>query len=433
MKIVYIVPGTGGQFYCQNCMRDAGQVKALRALTHDMVLAPMYLPLAVDDPEPAGDAPVFYGALNCYLKQRFPVFRRIPSWLARLIDSPRLLRLAATRAGTTEARGLEEMTISVLRGEDGNQREELDRLLVWLTSESPPDVVHLSNALLLGLAPRIRSELGCAIVCSLQDELPWIETMDRSALKTVRELLWEKARSVDAFLPVSSHYAERMQPWLMCPEDTIHVTHIGIDPDGYRVAGHGPENLRIGFLSRTGPGQGLDLLVDAFILLTRQPAFSGGRLVVAGGTPPQDRVFVRSLRKKLRREGVLQQTEFIEDFGRERRQAFLASLSVLSVPVPGGDAFGLYLVEAMVSGVPVVQPREGSAVEVVEHSGGGVLCDPGSVTALSDALGRLLADPAKRVELGRSGREYVLRELTNERLAVQVASVYERAVARRGR
>jgi glycosyltransferase involved in cell wall biosynthesis len=426
MKIVYIAPGTGGQFYCQNCMRDAGLVKALRALRHDVVLAPMYLPLAVDDPQPTGDAPVFYGAVNCYLKQKFSAFRRLPDWLQQALDSRPVLRFAARRSGTTDARGLEEMTISVLKGDDGNQREELERLLAWLKVEKP-DVVHLSNALLLGLAPRIRRELGCALVCSLQDELPWIRTMEGGAVDTVRDLLTEKAQAVDAFMPVSAYYAGLMQPWLKCPDDALHVVHIGIDPDGYRMAERGRRELRLGFLSRTGPGQGLEALVDAFVLLKKRPSMAGLRLAVTGGTPPQDRRFVRSLRKRLEHAGFLEHTEFIDDFGRERRQAFLAGLSVLSVPAPGGDAFGLCLVEALASGVPVVQPREGSAVEIVNESGGGVLCRPGSVADLAEALGALLSDSERRRELGEKGRRYVLNNLTNERLAVQVAAVYESA------
>ena len=53
MKIVHIVPGSGGTFYCQNCMRDNELIKAFKALGHDIYMVPMYLPLSIEDHEKA--------------------------------------------------------------------------------------------------------------------------------------------------------------------------------------------------------------------------------------------------------------------------------------------------------------------------------------------------------------------------------------------
>ena len=47
MKIVHIIPGTGGAFYCGNCLRDSHLVKALRTIGHDVIKVPMYLPLGI--------------------------------------------------------------------------------------------------------------------------------------------------------------------------------------------------------------------------------------------------------------------------------------------------------------------------------------------------------------------------------------------------
>ncbi|MEI7981105.1 MAG: hypothetical protein WCI71_05600, partial [Bacteroidota bacterium] len=72
MKIVNIVPGFGGTFYCGNCLRDSGFVASLRQAGHDAVILPVYLPLAMDGNSILTDIPVFYGAVNIYLKQQFP-------------------------------------------------------------------------------------------------------------------------------------------------------------------------------------------------------------------------------------------------------------------------------------------------------------------------------------------------------------------------
>ena len=154
MRIVYIVPGSGGSFYCQNCIRDIGVVKALRREGHDAVIVPMYLPLSSEDKPTVRTAPVFYGAVRIYIEQMFPAFRRLPRWVGRALDSMPVLKLAALKAGSMRASGLEDMTLSMLRGEAGFQSAELDRLAAWLRSAERPDVVHISNALLLGLARR---------------------------------------------------------------------------------------------------------------------------------------------------------------------------------------------------------------------------------------------------------------------------------------
>ena len=69
--------------------------------------------------------------------------------------------------------------------------------------------------------------------------------------------------------------------------------------------------------------------------------------------------------------------EFLEDFGGKEKLEFLKSLSVLSVPERKRVAYGLYVVEAMAAGVPVVQPRSGVFVELLEMTGGGILFEPG--------------------------------------------------------
>lgn len=139
MKVVHIIPGTADVFYCQNCMRDKELVMELRALGHEVVLVPMYLPLFSEGEElGSAEVPVFYGAVGVYLAQHFPALNKAPRWLKRLLDSRPLLRWVARKSGTTRASGLEAMTLSVLRGEHGGQKEELDKLISWLIQQAKP-------------------------------------------------------------------------------------------------------------------------------------------------------------------------------------------------------------------------------------------------------------------------------------------------------
>jgi len=120
MKIVHITPGTGGVFYCQNCFRDSELIKALIALGHEVHNVPIYLPLNTNDHDDLiVDTPIFYGAVNVYLKEKIPIYRKAPVWLERIFDSDTVLNYAAKKSASTEAAGLEEMTISMLKGEEG--------------------------------------------------------------------------------------------------------------------------------------------------------------------------------------------------------------------------------------------------------------------------------------------------------------------------
>ncbi|MCA1746605.1 MAG: glycosyl transferase, partial [Bacteroidales bacterium] len=189
MKILHIIPGSGGSFYCGNCLRDSKFVEALRASEHEVIKLPMYLPLFADEHDLSREIPVFYGAVSIYLKQQYPFFRKAPAWFDRLLNSGPMLKLAAKFAGSTRAKGLEEMTISMLLGEQGEQREELDRMIEWLSEHCKPDVIHLSNALLVGLARRLSESMKAPVICSLQDEDQWVDVMKPSSQEKVWNLM----------------------------------------------------------------------------------------------------------------------------------------------------------------------------------------------------------------------------------------------------
>jgi len=210
MKIAYITPGSGDNFYCQNCFRDDELLTSMLVLGQDVRKIPMYLPSGYNHTDVPG-TPVFYGAINLYLREKMPIYRHAPSWLERAFDSQVMLRYAAKKSGSTSASGLEGMTISMLHGEEGRQAAELDNLIQYMSDEIKPDVVHLSNALLLGLARRIKHDVGAQVVCSLQDENEWVDEMDGSQQTVVWSLMAEKAREVDLFIATSRYYSEKSQ------------------------------------------------------------------------------------------------------------------------------------------------------------------------------------------------------------------------------
>ena len=430
MKIVQIIPGVGDTFYCQNCMRDKEMVMELRSRGHDVVLAPMYLPVFSEGEDMGTGAPVFYGAVGVYLSQYFPGLSNAPGWLKRLLDSRRFLGWIARKGGTTSAEGLEGMTLSVLRGEDGGQKAELDRLVSWLIQDSKPDLVHLSNALLIGLAGRIRRELDVPVVCALQDEDSWIDSMEPEAGRQAWELIAEKSSDVAAFVPVSNYYSRLMQERLRLRPDKFHVVPIGINTKGYGEALLAAERPTIGYLSKMTESLGLEVLIDAFIILKTNDRLKNLKLRLMGGQTPDDKRFLKHISRKLKDKNMLMDVEFCAGFDRDSRLAFLQSISVMSVPMPRPEAFGMFILEALASGVPVVQPKIGAFPELIETTGGGVCYEPNNVMALAETLESLLLDSERSAKLGRSGRKAVRDRFSVQRVADSMMEVYGKCMKR---
>ncbi len=428
MKIVNIVPGFGGSFYCGNCLRDSGYTKSLIKLGHDAIMLPIYLPLTIEQTDIEDDTPLFYGAVNVYLKQNFKIFRKMPAWLERFFNSNAILRYAAKKAGSTRADGLEEMTISMLNGAEGFQEKELQELIDFLKNHEKPDVVHLSNALLMGMAKKIRQELNIPVVCSLQDEDVWIDAMKPDFQKKLWDLLHEKSKDIDAFIAVSDYFAEYMLKNMRPDTEKMHTINIGIDTSLYQVTDFKEMPKAVGFLSRMYEPHGFGIFIDAFILLKQNPEFKHIKAVVTGGMTADDKKFVKKQIKKLKKNNLFSEIEFIEEFKTEKLFYFFDKISILSVPVLKGEAFGTYQIEALASGVPLVQPNLGAFPEIVKNTGGGVIYEPNTPEELAKTWASLLVNPQKLKLMRDNGIKLVNEKFTSMVLSKEVLNIYEKVV-----
>ena len=426
MNIIQLTPGAAGMF-CGGCMRDNAVVSALRKLGHDALMVPLYTPLTTDEPDNS-IGKVFFGGVNVWLQQNTGIFKHTPRWIDNRLDSPALLNFVSRFAGMTRPEELGAMTVSMLQGEDGRQAKELDKLLEFLKSSAKTEVVCLSNALLIGMARRLKAELRVPIVCTLQGEDSFLDGLPEPHRAKAWQTLIARATDVDAFIPVSRYYGEVMRERMKLDAERVRPVWNGIELEGYAAADHEPGQPTIGFLSHMIPAKGLPTLVDAFKLVREK--ISNARLRVAGSLPPQSKPYVDKLQQELKREGLLAHVDFLPNVDRKEKVAFLQSLSVLSVPATYGEAFGLYVLEALACGVPVVQPRHGAFPELIEATGGGVLCEAGSARDLADKLIDLLQDSSRRKALGTGGREQVLAHFSVERAAREVADVLQWAAQR---
>jgi glycosyltransferase involved in cell wall biosynthesis len=425
MNLIQITPGAGGGYYCENCLRDAGLVRELRRRGHEALMVPLYLPPVAEGPSPADDVPIFFGGINVYLEQKTRLWGRLPQWMRGWLDARPLLRWAARRAGMTRTEDLGPPTLSMLRGEEGRQVAELEHLVGWLRERGRVDAVLLSNALLLGMARRMKEALGAPILCTLQDEDAFLDALPEPYRGQAWALLAERAADADAFLPVSRYYAGVMQRRLGLADERVHVVPLGVDVDDFAPAEESPDAPTVGYLGQQNPASGLDHLVEAYLAIRARGRVPGVRLKIAGGRTRGDEPYVAALRDRIAAAGADGDVEWLPIPDHNAKRDLLASLSVLSVPVREGLAFGLYVVEAAASGVPVVEPRAGALEELVEATGGGVLVPPDDPDALADAIEALLLDPERARALGRAGREAVRERFTVAHTADGVLDVVE--------
>lgn len=424
MDILQIIPGSGGSFYCGNCLRDDKFHLAMKKQGHQVTKLPMYLPLFSDEHD-LNEIPVFYGAISIYLKQLYPIFRYAPAWMDRLLNSGPMLKLAANMAGSTNAKGLEEMTVSMLMGEEGKQKDELNRMVSWMSEYLKPDVIHLSNALLLGLAPKLKQAFPKAvIICSLQDEDVWVDAMKDAFRDKIWALMSTKAEYVNGFIAVSDFYARVSLEKMNIPPEKVFTNYLGVDPDEYKYIPTGDKERNIGYISRMCEANGFDIIVDAFIHLKKDKVFEDVKLILTGGSTGDDKPLIKKVRQKLKNENLTEWVEFHEDFDGEGRHEFFRKVKMISVPVRNGEAFGLYLLESMASGVPVVQPNLGAFPEIVERSKGGVIYEDNTPEELALALGNLLNKESKLEELSSSAREGVEKEFNIYAQSDKLIGVY---------
>jgi len=408
-------------------MRDNTLASALQAQGRDVLLVPLHTPIRTDEDD-VSEGCVLYGGINVYLQQKSALFRRLPPLLDRALDSPALLRRVARGVDGCSPEELGAMTLSMLRGQDGAQRKELTRLIRWLARRRV-DLVNLPNAMFLGAAAAIRKALNVPVFCTLTGEDLFLDSLPPAWRTQTIDLIRRHAETVDAFVAVSGYYASVAERQFGIPPDRLHVVPLGIRVDDQPApAAPPPEPFTIGYLARICPEKGLHVLCGAFRLLRK--ASRPCRLRIAGYLPHSSGAYLQALLNELNEGQPPGAVEHVADLDRAGKLQFLRSLHVLSVPTVYREAKGLYVLEALAAGVPVVQPDHGAFPEVITATGGGLLFKPEDAEALADSIVRLMEDPALRQKLGQQGRAAVLESYTAERMAERTWKLYEQYAAR---
>src|SRR5438105_3025021 len=424
MRIAYITAGAAGMF-CGSCLHDNTLVAELIAQGHDALLIPTYTPIRTDEPD-VGQCRLLFGRINVYSQQKLGLFRHTPWLMDRPLDAPRLLRWVSRFAVRTEAETLGDLTISMLRGEHGYQRKEVAKLVHWLARDVRPSIINMTNVLLSGMVAEIKRQVGVPILCTLQGDDIYLEALPEPFRGQALQLISEHCRDIDGFIATSGYYADFMAQYLSIPRERIQVIYPGLN-----LAGHGAARppadgkpATIGYFARICPEKGLHVLAEAFRLLRQTPGAPPWRLRVSGWLGANNEPYFEDIKRRMKEWGLADAFEHTHSPDHASKVRFFQGIDVLSVPTTYREPKGLYVLEALANGVPVVQPRHGSFPELIEATGGGVLVTPDDPQDLARALRPLLENPAYREELGRKGKEAVQEKFSAQRMARETVAVY---------
>jgi glycosyltransferase involved in cell wall biosynthesis len=433
MRILYLASGAG-DMYCGSCLQGNTLAAAVREAGEDAILAPLYTPLRTDEDNQSIDRMAF-GGLNVYLQQRSALFRHTPWFLDRLLDRPGLLRWLGRRGTAVRPEALGALTVSMLRGEEGRQRKELDKLIDWVRREVRPRIVHLSNALLAGLARQIARRLEVPVVCTLSGEDLFLDGLPEPYRQEARAVLRQRCGDLAALVAPNNYYARHMTEYLGLPQERVHVIPLGLN-----LAGHGvpvassvvpPREAGrrvVGYLARICPEKGLHVLLEAIQLLAADQGLPPFRVLAAGYLGSADQPYLKRISDDVQQRGLGDRFAYLGELSRSDKLAFFQSLDVMTMPTLYRESKGLPVLEAWANAIPVVVPEHGAFPEMMADTGGGLMFKPGDARSLAERLAELLSAPEQAAEYGRRGQEAVRQRHRAELMAQRTIALYRSLV-----
>jgi len=430
MRILSLTAGAANM-YCGSCLRDNALARELLRQGHEITLMPVYTPTKTDEANASQGGKVLFGGISVYLQQNSALFRRTPWLLDKLWDSKWALSAAARRSIDVNPKFLGEMTVSMLEGRDGRLRKEFDKFEAWLRRQPRPDIINLPNALLISIAPSIRRVYDGPITVTMQGEDLFLDQLIEPYATQARALIRTHAGAVDGFIAISDWYADHMAGYLGLPRERVHTAPLGVPAEDFtRAPERGDGVFRVGYLARIAPEKGLHLLAEAWREFRRnfsQPAL----LEAAGYLAPEHRAYLDSIERQMAEWGLGADFAYVGELARGSKLKFLSSLDAFSVPPVYDDPKGLYLLEAMASGVPVVAPARGALLEHVDACEGGLLVAPDDAEAIAGALLELAENPIRARALGAAGHLGVARHRSLQAMARRTLAVYQQLAAPR--
>jgi glycosyltransferase involved in cell wall biosynthesis len=413
MKIAIITAGGAGMF-CGSCMQDNTLARALRLAGHDTLLVPTYTPIRVDEEDISNDR-VFLGGVNVYLDSAVPGWSRLPRFLKSWLDRPNVLRILTRRSSATDATQLGWLTVDMLKGEQGPQRDEVRQLVDWLTNELQPDMVIFSNALLSGIVPSLRRGFNKPIVCLLQGDDIFLDALPARWKQNSIDLIRNNSQHFDRLLTHSAWYADHLSASIGLPRERFQQIPLSLDCTLPGTIEDPPAEIygnTIGYFARICPEKGVGNFLDAAERLA--PADKTLRFHIAGYLPELHRKwFEQRLSEVGRKIGDNRLRWLGSPATREDKFRVLQSFDLLCVPSNYREPKGLFVLEAALMGLPSLVPNHGAFPERITDLEYGWTYNPDSEGALDSGIREAIAATSEKIRKD-------LRQNVTERYSIDI-------------
>jgi glycosyltransferase involved in cell wall biosynthesis len=240
--------------------------------------------------------------------------------------------------------------------------------------------------MLIGIAKAIKNRINIPVVCSLQDEEIWLDSLENQHAREAWEAIGQNTKYVDKFIASSEFYKSVSFEKIPVIKE-IDVVYPGVNIEKYKSSDY-PKNPTIGFYYRMNYENGLDILAQAFVKLKNENSIPDLKLKIGGGYTRENKKFVNHIRAILQpyANDVIWQEHYVLN----EHTVFYKDISLICAPLRFNEAFGLYLSEAFAAGRPAVVPNTGSFSEIVEHAG--LLYSPNNSEHLAEALKKMLTN-----------------------------------------
>jgi glycosyltransferase involved in cell wall biosynthesis len=419
VRIVHLTAGAGKR-YCGACLRDTSLVEALSDLGHEVTLQSLYLPIH-DEEGVEAEGRIGMGGIATWLAASGAALSLLARPMESALGARPLLRMVARLGEMTEPSTLGPMTEATLRV-DGPAMTALCERVAQEAAALEPDVILLSNALLLGFSPLLKRHTSALVVCTLQSESDFIEDLADPWPGRVWSTLRDLSTEADAFIAVSAAHRDEMAERI-----GLDAALISVVPHGIHASSYGPDpcdapHRRIAFLARLDERHGAHRLLEA--VATLPLGETPITLTLAGSMTSIDRPYVKRLRARVRELNLEDRVSVRPNISPSDKRAMLGHSGVFCVPT-SREAAGRYLLEAWASGCAVVAPRVGSLLEFVEDTQGGLLYDPAEEAALGRALRDVCENESLAMGLAQAGQAAVKDRYQSEHMATGLLSVLE--------
>ncbi len=291
-----------------------------------------------------------------------------------------------------------------------------------------PDLIH-ANSTRAGIVMSLASlGLRVPVIWHIHDIFP------RHPLSTIiRALAFvsKKNHLIGVSRATTESFCGKLPRWLL-GRASVSVIHNGVDPAGFvnpvgdirslrESLGISPDHFTIGIIGQITPRKGHLGLLRAFSKLV-ESGLSNARLLIVGAPVFNNDVeYLKLLKAETRRLGLTSHVLFLGPRSNVPAILQVCKLLVLNSSV---EPFGLVLVEAMLSGVPVVASLVGGVPEIIEDGKSGKLFHSGDEAGLAQALRELAENPEQRNRLAAQGRERALRNFTSSLFLRKLEQLY---------